>query len=102
MFGERDRLGRRAVRLAPRSCRKAKNRDVFGETPTTAVETTALPNHWISEHSRLLAFIRGATLPFLKVQNWLMQVVDFHDSFRYFHIHREDSNFFGKLDSFLP
>jgi hypothetical protein len=31
---------------------------------------------------RLLAFIRGATLQSLKVQNRLTQVVDFHDSFR--------------------
>jgi len=52
-------LGRRGVRLAPRFGRKRKNGDVFGETPNTAVETTALPTNRISEHSRRLACIRG-------------------------------------------
>jgi hypothetical protein len=82
MLGERDRPGRCGVRFAPRSCRKAKKMDVFGETPNKAVETTALPTCRISEYLRLLAFIRGATLQSLKVQNRLTQVVDFHDSFR--------------------
>jgi hypothetical protein len=45
--------------LASRSESKGKARDVFGETPNTAVGTTALPCNQNSEHSRLLAFIRG-------------------------------------------
>ena len=59
MFGERDRPGRCGVRPAPRSGGKENTRDVFGETPNTAVETTALPTDLISEHSRLFASIRG-------------------------------------------
>ena len=43
LLGERDSLGRCGVRLAPRSNRNGKTGDVVGETPTTAVETTALP-----------------------------------------------------------
>ncbi len=93
MLGERDRPGRSGVRLAPRFAGKGKTEDVFGETPNTAVERseqhksgplcglTALPTTQISKYSRLFAFIRGSKLPFLKVQNRLMQVVDFHDSF---------------------
>jgi hypothetical protein len=55
---ERDRLaapkrngggpGRCGARLATRSEMKDRDRDVFGETPNTAVETTALPTHQIS------------------------------------------------------
>jgi hypothetical protein len=47
------------VRLAPRSDRQGKSGDAFGETPNTAVGTTALPKNQKSQHSRLLAFIRG-------------------------------------------
>jgi hypothetical protein len=92
MLGERDRLaapkrsdggpGRCGVRLASRSGRKDKDRIVFGGTPNTAVETTALPMDWISEHSRLLASIRGWSC-FVIFVNRLMQVVDFHVSFGY-------------------
>jgi hypothetical protein len=78
MPGERDRPGRRGVRLAPRFGMNETNRDAFGETPNTAVETTALPMNQISEHSRLFASIRGCK------RICLMQVVDFPDSFRYF------------------
>src|ERR1700722_9731860 len=56
---------------------------VFGESPNTAVETTALPTNRISVYSRLLAFDRDCTLPFFKVQYQLTQVVDFHESFSY-------------------
>src|SRR5271170_4190206 len=69
-FGERDRpcraearrrrIGRRGVRLAPRSGWKRTNRDVFGETPNTATETVALPKHRILEHSCLFESIRGS------------------------------------------
>jgi hypothetical protein len=69
MLGERDRLaapkrsdrglGRRGMRLAPRFGGKEINRDVFGETPNTAVETTALPMNQNSKYSRLFEFIRG-------------------------------------------
>ena len=52
-------LGRCGVRLAPRSDRQGKTRDVFGETPNKAVGTVALPLNQISEHSRLFASIRG-------------------------------------------
>src|ERR1700722_19479159 len=82
------------VRLAPRSSRKETNNDEFGGTPNTAVGRseqhksgplrglTALTTNRISEHSRLFEFIRGSVVQFLKVQKLLMQVVDFHDSFR--------------------
>jgi hypothetical protein len=40
----------------------------------------------ISEYSRLLASIRGLMLHFLIFQHRLMQVVDFHDYFSYFHM----------------
>ncbi len=46
----------------------------------------ALPMNRISEYLRLLAFIHAATLHSSKARNQLMQVVDFHDSFRYFRI----------------
>jgi hypothetical protein len=49
------------VRIAPRCGGKETNRDVSGETPNTAVETTALPTDRISEHSRLFESIRGST-----------------------------------------
>jgi hypothetical protein len=84
MLGERDRPGRCGARLAPRSCWKETTGDVFGETPNTAVETTDLPTDRISQSSHLLAFVRGCTLCFVKVQNQLMQAVDFHDRFSYF------------------
>jgi hypothetical protein len=96
MPGERDRPGRCGVRLAPRSDRKAKTRDVFGETPTTAVERseqhksgplsglTALPTNWISEYSRRFVFIRGSMGNSLNTQNRLMQLVDLQESFGYF------------------
>ena len=82
------------VRLAPRSSRKETNNDEFGGTPNTAVGRseqhksgplrglTALPMNRISEHSRLFESIHGSTLPSVEVQKLLMQVVDFHDSFR--------------------
>jgi len=43
--GESDRPGRCGVRPAPRSGRKEKTREVFGETPNTATGTVALPKH---------------------------------------------------------
>src|SRR5665213_751805 len=53
LLGERDRPGRRGVRLAPRSGKKDTNsRTVLGGT-------AYLMTDWISEHSRLLASIRG-------------------------------------------
>jgi len=82
-FWERDRLGRRGVRLAPRSGNRRMDRNVFGGTPNTAVETTALPKHWISEHSRRLASTSGSAR-LLDIQDWRMQVVDFHDFSGYF------------------
>jgi len=81
---ERDRLGRRGSCLATRSGKRAKDRDVFGETPNTAVEMTALPMNRISEHSRLLASIGGSVRKSLICRIGLMQVVDFHDISRYF------------------
>jgi hypothetical protein len=93
-------LGRAIVLVAvgcvsrPASARKGKTGNVFGETPTTAVDpspprfdatrTTALPMVRIPEHSRLFAFIRGCMVHRMKVQNHLTQVVDFHYSFTYF------------------
>jgi hypothetical protein len=56
VLGERDRPGRCGVRLAPRSDRKRKTRDLVGETPTKAVETTALPRNRVQENSCPLAF----------------------------------------------
>ena len=67
--GERDRPGRRVVRLAPRflpigphwlsfwsrserAFQKCGGKDVFGETPNTAVETTALPRPCSPDRSR--------------------------------------------------
>ena len=96
MLGERDQpgkraslmlfrpLGRRGVRLASCSGRKGRTRDVFGETPNTAVGTTALPTNQHSKHSRLFESIRGSILPFSKVRIQLLQVDDFHDRFRLF------------------
>src|ERR1700722_223530 len=108
MLGERDQpgkraslmlfrpLGRRGVRLASCSGRKGRTRDVFGETPNTAVGQskqhksgplsglTALPMNRISKHSRLFESIRGCTRNSLIFRKGLMQVVDFHDSFTYF------------------
>jgi hypothetical protein len=75
---ERDRPGRHGSRLAPRSEKKDKERDVFGGTPNTAVGPseqhksgplsglTALPTDRMAEYSRLLASIRGST-PFLDI-----------------------------------
>jgi hypothetical protein len=83
-FWERGRLDRCGARLATRPGKKHQERDVFGGTPNTAVETTALPTVRISEHLRRLASIRGLMLHFLIFQDQLMQVVDFHDIFRYF------------------
>jgi hypothetical protein len=89
-------LGRRGVRLASCSGRKGRTRDVFGETPNTAVGQskqhksgplsglTALPMNRISKHSRLFESIRGSILPFSKVRIQLLQVDDFHDRFRLF------------------
>jgi hypothetical protein len=50
---ERDRPGRRRVRLAPDSCSKERNPDMFGEAPNTATGTVALPK--IRVHSRPFA-----------------------------------------------
>ena len=83
-FWERDRLGRRGARLATRSGKRAKDGDVFGGTPNTAVETTALPMERISEYSRLLAFICGSMRNSLIFRIDLTQVVDFHDISGYF------------------
>jgi hypothetical protein len=44
----------------------------------------ALPTDRISQHLRPLASIRGLMLNFWMFQHRLMQVVDFHESFRYF------------------
>ena len=84
VLGERDRPGCCEVRLAPRSGRKGKTGDVLGETPTTAVETTALLRNWISEHSRPLASIRGSMRNSLIFWTGLTQLVDFHNSSRFF------------------
>jgi hypothetical protein len=93
--GER-RPGRGGVRLAPRSGSKETKRDVFGETPNTAVGRseqhksgplsglTALPSNRISEHSRLFESIRGCQRNSLICRKGLTQVVDFHDICRYF------------------
>jgi hypothetical protein len=59
-FWERDRPGRCGARLATRPGKKDTGRNVFGGTPNTAVETTALPKNRISEHLRLFASIRGS------------------------------------------
>jgi hypothetical protein len=59
---ERDRLGRRGARLATRPGKQDRDRDVFGETPNTAVETTALPADRISGYWRRLACIGGSAL----------------------------------------
>jgi len=83
-FCERDRPGRCGVRLAPGSEKKVEERDVFGGTPNTAVETTALPMNRISKHSRLLASIGGSVRNSLICKLGLMQVVDFHDISGYF------------------
>jgi len=83
MSGERDRPGRRGVRPARRSGRKQTNRDVVGETPTTAVETTALPRNGF-QGMRVDWRSFAVALQFLKFQKQLMQLVDFHDSFSYF------------------
>jgi hypothetical protein len=85
-FWERDRPGRCGARLATRSERKDGDRDVFGETPNTAVETTALPTHQISEHSRSLASIGGLMRQFWIFPHPLTQLVDFHVYFSYFHL----------------
>jgi len=91
---ERDRLaapkrsdggpGRRGSGLATRSEKKDKDRDVFGGTPNTAVETTAPPMDRISEHSRPFASIRGSKRNSLNIPKRLTQVVDFHDISGYF------------------
>jgi hypothetical protein len=66
------RLGRHDSRLAMRPLEeKDKDRNVFGGTPNTAVGTTALPMDRISEHSRLLASIRG----------WMLKFLIFHGGF---------------------
>jgi len=78
-LGERDRLGRSGVRLAPRSGLEETTRDVFGETPNTATETVALPTHRISKDSRLFASIRGSMRKSFICRIGLTQVVDFHD-----------------------
>ncbi len=77
-------LGRRGVRLASCSGRKGRTRDVFGETPNTAVGTTALPTNQHSKHSRLFESIRGCTRNSLIFRIGLTQVVDFHDFSAFF------------------
>jgi len=56
---ERDRPGRRGVRLATRPAKT--DRDVFGGTPNTAVGTTALPR--IRVHLRPFAITVAVGLP---------------------------------------
>ena len=66
-------LGRHESRLAMRPLEKHdEDRDVFGGTPNTAVETTALPMNRISGYSRLSASIRGSRLSFLIIQEGFM------------------------------
>ena len=84
MLGERDRPGRRVWRLAKHLPGFFFPAGAGRGAHPAATGTVALPRNQKSAHWDLLAFIRGSTLPFLKVQNRLMQVVDFHDSFRYF------------------
>jgi hypothetical protein len=81
-FWERDCPGRCGARLAPRC--GGKDGDVFGGTPNTAVETTALPTARISVHPRLFASIRGSRRKSLISRIGLTQVVDFHDFSGYF------------------
>jgi hypothetical protein len=78
--------GRCGPRLATCSEQKDGDRDVFGETPNTAVETTALRTVRISEHSRLLASIGRFICKFSIFPHSLTQLVDFHVYFSYFHI----------------
>ena len=85
-FWERDRPGRHGARLATRSEKKDGGRDVFGQTPNTAPQTTALPTARISVPSRLLASIGGLTRQFLIFPHSLTQLVDFHVYFGYFHL----------------
>jgi hypothetical protein len=47
---------------------------------------TTLPMDWISEHSRLLASIRGFSNHHPKSQHRRMQVVDFHDFCRFLQV----------------
>ena len=93
---ERDRLGRCGVRLAPRSGKNDTDREVFGGMPNPAVERSeqhksgplsglpALSTDQISGHSRHFASIRGWMVNFLIFQDWLTQVVDFHNFSRFF------------------
>ena len=82
-FGERDGPGRCGVRLASHSGREKIKRNVAGEKPTTAVETSAFRLNRISKDSRSLAFIRGCLRNSLICRKAHLQVVDFQDSFTY-------------------
>jgi len=59
--------------------------------PPLLSSTAVLPMQRIAGQSRLLASIRGLSIGFSKFQKQLMQVVDFHDSFRYFHLSKARS-----------
>src|SRR5580692_1377927 len=87
---ERDRPGRLVPGPAEHilRCSSRAGRETLPEATGKSEQHKSGPTHRIAEHARLLAFIRGCIPSFWKFQKQLMQVVDFHDIFRYFQVPR--------------
>jgi hypothetical protein len=83
-LGVRDRLGRRDWRLAKHIPSFSFLAGARHETHPSATGTVVLPADRSSDHSRLFESIGGSLLNSLIFWIGLTQLVDFHESFRYF------------------